>query len=74
MATFIKVSTLEDVFYINVDNIQAFRPIEIENPWDNERTAIYMNGGPDDVIHVQEDTAEISRQIKIGGIFGGDKS
>ena len=45
MATFIKVSTLEDVFYINVDNIQAIRPIETEHPWDNERTAIYMNGG-----------------------------
>ena len=74
MATFIKVSTLEDVFYINVDNIQAFRPIEIEHPWDNERAAIYMNGGPDDVIHVQEDTSEILRQIKIGGIFGGNKS
>ena len=73
MATFIRVSTLEDAFYINVDNIQAIRPVETEYPWDNEQTAIYMNGGPDDVIHVQEDTAEILRQIKIGGIFGGEK-
>lgn len=74
MAIFIRVHTLEDTFYINVDNIQAIRPIESKNPWDNERTAIYMNGGPNDVIHAQEDTVEIREQIKTGGIFGGDNS
>lgn len=75
MAIFIRVHTFDDTFYyINVDNIQAFRPIEPKAPWDNERTAIYMNGGPDDVIHAQEDSAEIWGQIKTGGIFGGDKS
>ena len=69
MATFIKVHADDNnANFINVDAIQGFCSAEHYNC----RTTIWLNGGPDDCIHVREEIEDIWRQIKTG-VIGGDK-